>query len=314
MITTEDWSGTEIYKLENNDLAVWVSPNHGANIFRIKDKKKGIEILHHAVSPEKLSKEGEYWGTPVLFPPNRTANGRFDYRGQEFQLPINTPEGHNIHGLLLHKSWRFNSLSEADGVSSLSLTLDFMDYPEVLECFPIPLHFEMKLILTGRVLSQQVLITNRGTSDAPVGLGLHTWFHLAGGRDRWNITMPFSKIWELGDEVMPTGELLNLKEMKALCEGISLRDKNFDTIFYIGNNKPCITCTRDDGYSFTYEGSDTIKHWVLHTPTDYTDVLSIEPYSWVTNAPNLSVDPAVSGFRVIKSGESFDCTLTTSVY
>jgi aldose 1-epimerase len=50
--------------------------------------------------------------------------------------------------------------------------------------------------------------------------------------------------------------------------------------------------------------SDAFKHWVLHTPDDDPNALAIEPYSWITNAPNLALDPSDTGLSVLGPGDS----------
>lgn len=313
MIQTEDWNGIEVYKLETNNLAAWLCPMLGSNLFRLKDKKHGVEILHTPKNSQALIEKPVMYGTPVLFPPNRIAHGSFDYQGQHFRLPVNTPDGHHIHGLVMDRPWRFSSLSDADGIVSVTTTFDFADFPEILEYYPNNLSLSLTTTLNSQSCVQRFEVINRGHGDAPVGFGLHTWFHLGGGRTAWKISMPFESLWELGEDVMPTGTLLSNPSMDSLRTGIELKEKQFDTIFYVGSQQRRVILTNMDGYSIQYSASDEIRHWVLHTPSNLDDVIAIEPYSWVTNAPNLSCDHATSGFRAIKPNETFHCSVVLKI-
>ncbi len=44
----------------------------------------------------------------------------------------------------------------------------------------------------------------------------------------------------------------------------------------------------EDGYRIRYAGSQPhIKHWVLYTRGTADEIICVEPYTWLTDAPNL---------------------------
>jgi aldose 1-epimerase len=76
-----------------------------------------------------------------------------------------------------------------------------------------------------------------------------------------------------------------------------------DTIFQIGSN-PVKAVLSKEGYSITYSASEAFKQWVIYTKGLAQDYICIEPYTWVTNAPNLRMDPAITGFSSLAPGET----------
>jgi aldose 1-epimerase len=46
-------------------------------------------------------------GIPILFPfPNRIRQGKFQWKGQQYELPVTDKWGNAIHGLCLDRPWR----------------------------------------------------------------------------------------------------------------------------------------------------------------------------------------------------------------
>src|SRR5690606_6572710 len=67
----------------------------------------GTELLRVPESVEAFWQRPALYGTPVLFPPNRIADGRFTYRGREYRFDINEPaRGNHIHGFVHKRPWQ----------------------------------------------------------------------------------------------------------------------------------------------------------------------------------------------------------------
>lgn len=302
MVTVELVDSEEVYKIENRDLIGWVCPRLGNNLFRLRDKKAGREILTAPVSLPSLEDSPVMSGMPHLFPPNRIAAGDFNFNGTSFRLPVNTENGHHIHGIVLDKEWRFSTMIDREDFISLNSTLE--GEIKTSEKGSVPLTFTCEYQFRNSELVTLFSVKNCGSFPLPVGYGLHTWFNLDNEAERWTLRSPVSKIWELGSNTMPTGRFEPLsKETEKLLSGLSLNETTLDTVFYCGDYRPIAELSRDDGYTIFYRASNDFKHWVFHTAGVAHKTIAIEPYTWVTNAPNLNVPTDQSGVIVLHPEE-----------
>jgi aldose 1-epimerase len=313
MIEEVLWQGVKIFELQNSRLRARISPFHGANLFDLLDKKHNFSLLRVPQSLQDLVERPQFFGIPNLFPPNRIKNGKFIWNSERFEFPRNDEAGNHIHGVLMDKEWRFSHLDDSDDKTSLTLTLDVVDHLECYQALKRKLKFSITITLEDAVCKHRFLVENLDVKDIPIGYGAHTWFNLEGGRDVWSLIVPFEKVWELDEEILPTGDFLSGERIRELTTGMPLRDKTFDTILYRGPNDASVLLQSNTGYRINYCVSDNFKHWVLHTPDNDLSSIAIEPYSWITNAPNLSLGGDVTGLIVLRSGSSIEFVQEISV-
>lgn len=108
----------------------------------------------------------------VLLPwPNRIDGGRYQFAGDEEQLPINEPEhGNAIHGLARWVPWVLQELSAS------SVTLSLVIFPQPGYDHLLVSTMEYRLSELG--LSVKVLASNRGDGALPMGVGFHPYLLL----------------------------------------------------------------------------------------------------------------------------------------
>ena len=81
----------------------------GANLIRLYHKKKKIPILREPQNGRELNEKKYEFGVPVLFFPNRIEDGRFTFRGRNYQFPINDEITNcHLHGFLHDKAWKLD--------------------------------------------------------------------------------------------------------------------------------------------------------------------------------------------------------------
>lgn len=287
--------GWEVYRLENREISASIAPALGANIFRLKDKKVGHSILRSPPTLAKLRDEPVLWGTPILFPPNRIRGGAFDFRDKHYKFPINTPDGHHIHGLLLDMQWTFESLSDDGDEMTLTLSFDLFNHSDLAVTFPHHLLFSYEISLLDKRLRSSMTILNKGETVAPIGFGYHTWFSLFGSLLEWKLKLLYNGIWKLDESTIPTGEIVDLEVGALRKDGIALSEQAFDTVFHLGGNSFVSTLEHESGYSIIYSGSKQFKNCIVHSSKEDSKTIAIEPYTWVTNAPNLALPEATTG-------------------
>lgn len=307
MITKQQWHGVDIYVLENEQLSFSLCPSIGNNGYRLYDKIAEREVLRVPESPSVLAASPVHYGTPVLTPPNRIKDGYFKVGQQEYQLERNEKNntGNHIHGFSVGRPWKVTGASKEGDKLTITSEFSTADFPELLKQYPHEILMEMTYELSGSSLLQKVVVRNDSSLPAPFGFGLHTWFLLDNQPEKWQLKLPVSSSWELGPELTPTGNLLPLGELAELPQGIDLHDRNLDDVFQIGEHTPLAVLSRDD-YEIRYVPSSEFKQWVIYTQGVTDNLICLEPYTWVTNAPNLDLDPNITGFRTIEPGKKLE--------
>jgi aldose 1-epimerase len=112
----------------------------------------------------------------VLAPwPNRLVGGRYDWDGEELQLPVNEVDtGSAIHGLVRWASWR------AVEREPERVLLEHVLHPRPGYPFALRLRVEYRLAATG--LTVRTEAENVGTRACPLGAGHHPYILAPTGR------------------------------------------------------------------------------------------------------------------------------------
>jgi aldose 1-epimerase len=162
----------------------------------------------------------------VLAPwPNRIPDGRWSWRGEPQQLPVNEVDtGCALHGLVAWSAWQLRSL-----------TTDAVELGIAIE--PQPGYpFALDLTVTWSVgpggLRSRVAAVNRGSDAAPLGVAVHPYVRLPGcGVDDLALTVP-------ADTWLPTDGRLRPLELRPVEDGdrdfrrgAGLRGRSLDTAF-----------------------------------------------------------------------------------
>ncbi|SFK79534.1 aldose 1-epimerase [Paenibacillus sp. 1_12] len=314
MIKQIDWQGTPAYVLENEQLIVSICPGIGNNVYSIWDKKLQREMLRTPEGPAALSEQFVQFGTPILMPPNRIDKGRFTFEGRDYQFDITHPAtGNHIHGLVRQQPWVVKQAGEKEnGQLFITSSINLAEDENVQRQYPHALELEVTYVLDGSRLTQTLKAANTGNNTAPFGYGLHTWFLLDGKPESWKLQLPVEGIWELNEVNIPTGHVGPLGRYEALIEGETLAGHNMDTVFQIGSN-PCTAILSNDQVEIRYSGSESFKQWVIFTKGEAHDFICLEPYTWVTNAPNIDQPAEVTGLQGIKPGATLQLEVTLEI-
>ena len=112
----------------------------------------------------------------VLAPwPNRLAGGRYEWDGEELQLPVNeVSTGSAIHGLVRWASWRAVEREHA------RVVLEHVLHPQPGYPFALRLRVDYRLAKTG--LTVRTEAENLGARAAPFGVGHHPYVLAPTGR------------------------------------------------------------------------------------------------------------------------------------
>src|SRR5947209_9116026 len=149
-------------------------------------------------------------GQPLLPWPNRLGDGRYEFNGQQLQVPIDEVERHNaIHGLTRWLNWR--AVERTPARVRLQLML------HARPGYPFCLSLELEYVLSDQGLTVSTSAHNVGAQPLPFGAGQHPYFSLgAAVVDELTLTLPSHKRLELDEERrLPTGRIL---ESDDFCE------------------------------------------------------------------------------------------------
>ena len=140
-------------------------------------------------------------GQPLIPWPNRLAGGRYEFGGQELQLPLSEPSQMNaIHGLVRWSAW------EPMEASATKIRLGHVLWPQ--PGYPFTLALELDYELSGHGLRVTMTAENAGAGRAPFGAGQHPYVRAELGRvDSSVLLLPADSWLEMDARQIPTGRL-----------------------------------------------------------------------------------------------------------
>ena len=321
MLHSIDWNGLQAIEFAKGDYTAMLIPSVGANLVRLTNTRLGTEILRTPAADEieTFKSRPQIFGLPLLFPPNRIADGRYTFEGRIYQYPITIEKEHNYHhGIIKGLPFVVSKAQESEDevliecryYSNAGNDAIYRDFPHAFKCKII-----YKLSVKG--LKQEVTFTNRSEHRMPVGVGFHTplCIPFAGGApEDYVMRVAVGEQVELNDRNLPTGQKLPLSEQFAKLRegglqvtdtvpieaGFTMREIDVDGRPYRG----ALVENLRTGVRIFYETDDKTTYWTIWNNGGQVPYCCPEPQSWVTNAPN-ATDPETSGFRSIAPGETF---------
>jgi aldose 1-epimerase len=283
------WPGG-LVRLSSGITEALVAPGIGANCVRFRIGR--TDVLEQPVSPADLQSRPAWAGCPVLFPlPGRLPDARYTFRGREYRLPANAPDGQAfMHGFTSRRRWQMTSADQTSCTLGFNQTLmkraEVAGYPW---CFELTLRWSIR----PGVLRADVQVTNPGAESMPFGFGLHPYFRVLLGDP---VRVPARSAWPheggvpSGAPIAATGELL----VSEIEEGTSLLLTGLapETL------EACVGSAR-----LRFNGRD-FPEVVVYRPTGRAAV-AVEPWTSVSSAA-AGVEPGTAhGPRLLEPGATW---------
>jgi aldose 1-epimerase len=243
----------------------------------------------------------------LLLPfPNRIADGKYVFRGEQYQLPINEVGPHHaIHGMTRWMNWRLVE----QGEDRLTLALTLHAQPG----YPFVLALQATYQLTENGLEMRTTARNIGADLLPYGAGHHPYFTVGSETiDADLLTLPARAYFHTDQRQIPMlpsvsveGTLYDFRTPRDI--GSTVMDTGFTdlardadgyarVIFAAPAGTPRITLYMDAAYQYlqvftgdTVQARERRRHG-----------LAIEPYTCAANAYNNGL-----GLAVLEPGQSF---------
>ncbi len=318
MIRTTDFYGLGAVEFSKGDYTALLVPEMGANLVRLANTRLGAEILRTPAAGEieTFLARPHVYGLPVLFPPNRIADGQYTFNGRTYRFPITIPREHNYHhGILKSQPFVVSKaredehevLVECRWYSNAANDAIYRDFPHDFKCKTI-----FRLSADG--LHHEIMFGNKGTEPMPVGVGFHTPLNIpfaGGAAEEYAMRAAVGEQYELDERGLPTGRMLPLTERFARlrdgglqvteCEpieaGFSVREIDVDGHPFRG----ALVEHLRTGVRIFCEADEATNYWTIWNHGGPVPYCCPEPQSWATNAPN-APDPEAAGFRAIPAG------------
>ena len=272
--------------------------------------KVGEREFLDTFGPEAMS---DHSRGQVLLPwPNRIEGGKYEFEGEEYQVPINEVDKNAaLHGLVCWSNWNFLEHDEDRLVMGL-VSHAQKGYPHVLS-------LKVEYALSDAGLDVRTTATNVGETSLPFGASNHPYFTVGTAKvDTCRLRVPAGTYFETDENLIPTGQKSVEGTEYDFREGKEIGDLVLDTCFtdvmpdadgltrvsFIHpDGEPEITLRMDseNGFIQVFTG-DTLPD------EDKRRSVAIEPMTCAPNAFNTGV-----GLRVLQPGETFTTTWGVSV-
>lgn len=239
------------------------------------------------VTPFAESQVAPAFHGAVLLPwPNRLRDGRYEFEGTTYELPLSEPGRRTaLHGLACWQRW---ALVERNA-SQVDLRLDLVPIPG----YPFPLRSTITYELTDAGLDVTLVTRNLGAVDAPYGAGFHPWLSPGpAALDDCTLSVD-AHTWVSTDErLLPTGfepppPGLDFRRPRPLGD-VMMDDAFVDAWFTDGRS--WIRLTGTDGRTAAVWMDESMTCWQLCTgdgaadPDDSRSGLAAEPMTCVADA------------------------------
>jgi aldose 1-epimerase len=289
-ITKEAFGRFTEYVLTNQESgeALYVIPEYGGIIRKMTLQKGGHfhKIIDCGDTEEQILGDKVAYPSAHLFPwANRIRDGKYEFQGTHYQLPINEiPLNNAIHGLVAFA--KFEVVQEEINENEAILTIKYI-YEGKEQGYPYPFDLEIKHIFSSDDgLLMTYTIKNTGKTDMPMVLGWHPYFKIDDEKaNDWQISIPTKHKYLSDEQMIPKGhEAIDLKELK------SIRDGQLDNVFRIESSVRSITQLNSPTKNLTLNvwqdaQKDQFLYTVVYIPPTRNRI-AIEPMTGNTDAFN----------------------------
>jgi len=289
----------------NTGESIEVIYTHGLTIKSIKmlfNNEKLFDVIHGHASPEELELKPFAFSSTLMIPyVGRIYKGRYKFQSKEYTLPINTNEGHSIHGLLYNKSWSVKSIEDGEKASTSYI---YNIHENDFNGYPFNLNVEVKIYFNINGLMILTKATNSGNTPLPIVFGWHPYLRVSNKSiNDCYLLASFKKLVHTNVEKIPTGELINISNTKFdfnIAKKLNkiVLDNVFTELRYINGVASIKFYNPEENIGIELWQNETYKYNILYTPS-HRKSIAIEP---ITGAPNAFNIPEL-GLKILQPNE-----------
>ena len=219
----------EQVQISNGESELTFVPESGSYITDLAFKlgNKTFRIIDGYNDYASLVKR-DYYKSAFLLPfPNRLNEGKYTYKGKNYEFPINDSEGNNA----LHGFDDFYKMELKDvhlNGENAQVTLH-NSYNGQNPAYPFP--FEFTVIYTlkeDNSFECEIKIENPNDFTIPIGFGWHPYFKIGKYAKNLKLQLPACEKIEVDENMIPTGEVSDYTDFS---EATLIGDTFLDTCF-----------------------------------------------------------------------------------
>ncbi len=321
--------GKECISLKAGGYHAVVAPFLGSNVIRFCDTLRKFDILRYEedITLEDLIGGAATHGLPTLYLPNRLRGGVLKTTDAVYNLPLNEPEfNSHLHGFLHLRPYTVTDMGQGADYSYVKTEYVYDENDEYFKYLPLKFKVDLTIKVSENGLDYRFGMTNMSDKKLPFGMCSHTSFlaPFIDGGDGMDVRlyMPISERVELDDCFISTEEFLPLDDhdKQYLSGSLIPVHQVLETEFYVGkegekDGKPYYGITIRDEKTDTricYEFDKAYKFMITWNEGGEKGYFCVEPQTWMTNAPNLSLFPETTGYQELAPGEYV--TLSQKLY
>ena len=265
------------FELNANKWYAEIDSDLAANKTR---QSNGGKYVYNPLNDPNLLKENPFiYGSPILLPANRTADGKFIFEEKEYRLPITEKSSNaNLHGSLFKQKFTV----KRNNNSYIKLI-----YENKGEIYPFPFILAAEYYIENNSFYQKYEVMNIGKTNMPFTFALHTSFV-----EPKNFSVPIAAEQERNGHNIPTGEIIPLgKRENESVIGTRSKGSEISGYYISDGNTACIG-------DFCYKVSENFDCWILFNGKGQRNLLCVEPQCGKVNGLNIE-----GGYKIIKPNE-----------
>lgn len=297
-----------------------ILPEIGGNLIAFRDIENRFNFLHEPLPEEMDSFKSSpvIHGIPLLFPPNRFEDGKFQWKGRTYQFPINEPTtGNHIHGFVHSEKWEVVDYGSSTMESFVTVSLTIDERHAIYAFLPHKFTIKLRYSLSAEGLSQQIRVRNEGLDAMPCLFAFHTAvnapFTLKSSAKDCRVKLTIGERWQLNERMLPLGtyQPLTADEQLLKEEGIypffAPMDNHYTAVSQNGRNRMELTDTRI-GKTLVYDVGTSYKQWMIWNNKATEGFFCPEPQVSLVNAPNVDLPADEIGLFSLEPGEIWEET------
>ncbi len=302
MINNIKIDGQEAIELELGRNRVVIVRTLGGTVCSLK--LGGKEILFNDKMDE-LTVNSLFRGR-ILFPFNdRIPEGKYKFKGQNLQFPLNCDGKDSIHGLIYNRPMNIISSSSMEELKTLELETTIKEGE--FKGYPFDITITIKYTLTNKDFTMDFRIYNPGEKDSPFAIGWHPYFSFGKIINSASLKFESNEYFAVNKDLYYEGNHYTVNGTDLdFTDGKIIGERDLDIAISLKNQGSFILSDNEETI-FADFSRDLFPNLQLFIPEDRMS-LAVEPIS----APSDTFNYPDTGLVILKPKETKKGWITIS--